>query len=308
MNNMRRLILLFSLLSLMPNLLFSQKDKLAETSNKEKPEWIGNRPMGSHMVKIDKAESLSVAEIEAINSLINKIASSVAISVISTTETTTKCNDDECIRRMESVIKTKVGKMPAIQGISLTKAEVYWERYVEKKSKQTYYVYYILYPFPDHELDKLIDEYNKNERAVNDKIDNFKTSLPDIDNTAVLLDNIAEMKTMLIEYKDDDEKCIRLDNIISLYEKVFDNIYVDVVENSNGLLLIQLKHDEKVIKTNSLPQLRGECARDFNKRHKGDAIEIKFNTFDCYEQDDNYVDVRFNFGKKRVIKKICIKL
>ena len=69
-----------------------------------------------------------------------------------------------------------------------------------------------------------------------------------------------------------------------------------------------LKHDEKIMKTKSLPQMKGACARDFSRKHDGSKILITFNTFDCYEQDDNYVEVRFTFGKRKLMKKILINL
>ena len=114
------------------------------------------------------------------------------------------------------------------------------------------------------------------------------------------------------ELVDDSDRCNRLNEIIRLYEKTVKNIYVEVVENYNhnntGTLVIQLKHDEKVMKTKSLPNLKGVCARDFAKKHNDNKIVITFNTYDCYEQDDNYVEVRFSFGKAKLNNKICIKL
>ena len=67
--------------------------------------------------------------------------------------------------------------MPALQGISLSKAEIYWERYIHKKTKESFYDYYILYPFSEFELQELIDAYNAQEKAINDKIDNYRNIL-----------------------------------------------------------------------------------------------------------------------------------
>ena len=202
--------------------------------------------------------------------------------------------------------------MPALQGISLTKANIYWERYVDKKTKETCYDYYMLYPFSTFELQELIDAYNANEKAINDKIDNYRTVLESIDNIDVLVENISQMERMKKELADDKERCNRLNEIIRLYEKIVKNIYVEVVENYNsnntGTLVLQLKYDERIMKTQTLPSLKGVCARDFTKKHDDNKIVITFNTYDCYEQDDNYVEVRFSFGKARLNNKICIKL
>lgn len=307
---MKNNILLLLLLVMLPSFAFSQKFKMVEQSG-EKPEWIKNRPMGTYMIKADKAKTLALAELKAMESLRLQIASSVATSVTGETETTTDyATNQGHSTTMTSVIKTKVAKMPALQGISSSKASgIYWERYYDKKSKQEYYDYYILYQFTSRELQDLIDEYNKNEKAINDRIDNFKNILDELDDVDQLLNNIDEMKSMINEIGDDDEsKCNRLRNYISLYEKAIDNIYIEVLENKNGQLVIQLKSDDKTMITSSMPKVKSECARDFSSKPDDDKIKIIFNTFDCYEQDDNYVEVRFTFGKKRLTKKVRINL
>lgn len=309
-NTMKNNILLLLLLVMLPSFAFSQKFKMVEQSG-EKPEWIKNRPMGAYMVKVDEAKTILMAENKAMDALRLQIASSVATSVTGETETTTDYSTNQGhSTTMTSVIKTKVAKMSALQGISSTKAiGIYWERYYDKKSKQEYYDYYILYPFTSRELQDLIDEYNKNEKAINDRIDNFKNILDELDDVDQLLNNIDEMKSMINEIGDDDEsKCNRLRNYISLYEKAIDNIYIEVLENKNGQLVIQLKSDDKTMITSSMPKVKSECARDFSSKPDDDKIKIIFNTFDCYEQDDNYVEVRFTFGKKRLTKKVRINL
>ena len=129
-----------------------------------------------------------------------------------------------------------------------------------------------------------------------------------ISNISDLLLNIDEMKLMMKEIGEDDVKYGRLANVIKQYDKYIDDINIHVIENVKDRLVIQLKNNDMVMKTSSLPKMRGECARDFSSKHVGNDIEITFNTFDCYEQDDNYVEVRFVFGKKKLNKKIRINL
>ena len=100
----------------------------------------------------------------------------------------------------------------------------------------------------------------------------------------------------------------KLKNYNSLYEKVIKELFIEVLENGNGVLVLQLKHDEKVMKTTTLPQVRCDCVKDIRKKHIDNQVEITFDTFDCYfDQDDNYMTVTFNFGKKKVSKKLIIK-
>ena len=318
---MRKNIIIL-ILSFLPFLSMSQKEyKLVEQSPKDKPAWITEGThRGVFMVQANKMATLDEAQSAVMLSLLNNIASSISVVVMG--ETVDKINwevvelngktKEEYIQNITTNTTLKISKMPALQGISLSKAEIYWERYIHKKTKESFYDYYILYPFSEFELQELIDAYNAQEKAINDKIDNYRNILDEIDNIDVLIENISQMRSMKEEYKDDYVKYNKLETIISLYEKNIADIYIDVIENSNddniGTIVIQLVHDEKVMNTKSLPQLKGDCARDFTKKHSGDKIVLTFNTFDCYEQDDNYVEVRFNFGKKRLVKKINIKL
>lgn len=318
---MRKNIIIL-ILSFLPFLSMSQKEyKLVEQSPKDKPAWITEGThRGVFMVQANKMATLDEAQSAVMISLLNNIASSISVVVMG--ETVDKINwevvelngktKEEYIQNITTNTTLKISKMPALQGISLSKAEIYWERYIHKKTKESFYDYYILYPFSEFELQELIDAYNAQEKAINDKIDNYRNILDEIDNIDVLIENISQMRSMKEEYKDDYVKYNKLETIISLYEKNIADIYIDVIENSNddniGTIVIQLVHDEKVMNTKSLPQLKGDCARDFTKKHSGDKIVLTFNTFDCYEQDDNYVEVRFNFGKKRLVKKINIKL
>ena len=308
---------LLTLLLLLSFVGCSQSYKLVEQSPKVKPKWVtdGTYP-GSYFIQANKVATIEDAQNMVMTSLLNKIASSVAVQVEGETEdkidwTTVELNGktkDEYIQVIKSNTTLKIAKMPALQGISLSKAEVYWEKYTDKKTKETLYDYYILYPFSSFELQELIDTYNAQEKALNDKIDDYKNQMGKISNISDLLLNIDEMKLMMKEIGEDDVKYGRLANVIKQYDKYIDDINIHVIENVKDRLVIQLKNNDMVMKTSSLPKMRGECARDFSSKHVGNDIEITFNTFDCYEQVDNYVEVRFVFGKKKLNKKIRINL
>lgn len=313
MKNHSLLILLF----LLPLLGCSQTYKLVEQSSKNKPKWLtdGTIP-GTYFVQADKVATIEDAQNMVMTSLLNRIASSVAVQVEgetvdkidwSTVELDGKTKE-EYIQVVKSNTTLKIAKMPALQGVSLSKAEVYWEKYTDKKTKETCYDYYMLYPFSTFELQELIEAYNAQEKALNDKIEDYKNQLKGLNNISDVLQNIDDMKLMMKEIGEGDAKYAKLANVVKQYEKYIDDISVHVVENVKERLVIQLLNNDMVMKTSSLPKLRGECAKDFSSRHNGDTIEITFNTFDCYEQDDNYVEIRFTFGKKRLNKKIRINM
>lgn len=322
MNNDMKKNLIILIMFFLPILTVAQKDyKLVEQNPSKKPSWMTEGTgKGVFMVQANKMASLEEAQNAVMSSLLNSIASSISVHV--TSETVDQIDwevveldgktREEYIQTIETNTTLKIAKMPALQGISLSKAEVYWERYVHKKTKESYYDYYILYQFSGFDLQELIEAYNEQEKAINDKIDNYKNVLPEIDDIDVLLENVSHMKAMKEEYKDDYAKCSKLEATIAAYDKTIKDIYIEVVEiynnDNKGSMVIQLMHGEKIMNTKSLPQLRSECARDFNRRHSGCQVVVTFNTFDCYEQDDNYVEIRYSLGKKKIIHKVNISM
>lgn len=315
---MRKLFIVF-LFFILPFFSLAQKDyKLVEQSPKEKPYWLTNgNTQGAFLIQANKEATLEDAQNSVMSSLLNQVASSISVHVVGeivkdidwTVVDLAGKTQEQYIEKIKNNTTIKIAQMPALQGFSITKANVYWERYKHKKTKEYCYDYYMLYPFSNVELQELIEAYNAEQKSKNDKIDEYSEMLDDIESVDVLLQNVKEMKQMMSEYADNDiSKYNKLKNIVSTYENVINNIYIEVLENTSGKLVIQLVCDGKVLKTKSLPQLKGNCARDFSKKHCKNKMEITFNTFDCYEQDDNYVEIKFTFAKKRVFEKVFIKL
>ncbi|MBR4156784.1 MAG: hypothetical protein IKU01_08850 [Bacteroidales bacterium] len=309
------LILLFTIL---PILGMAQNDyKLVEQSAKKKPEWCNNSTCtkGAFFIKEEKVATINEASSKAMNQLLKEIARAVAVQIETASDKSGLNSKYEngkyqTERYLESVIETKFAKLPALHGITLSKADIYWERFIEKKTKETSYDYYVLYPFTEIDLREITEAYEEQEKALNDKINGYRDNLEYINDVDVLMENINEMKSMIKEMGESDVKSNALKDIISLYENVINNMYIEVLDNNKDGMLIQLKHNDKVMKTKSLPQVKSDngCTRDFSVKHNGNNVKITYNTFDCYEQDDNYVEIKFTFAKKRIVKKVLVNL
>lgn len=158
---------LLLLMLLLPLLSFAQNDfKLAEQNPKEKPNWVTESNVRDVlMVQANRMPTLKEAEDAAMTSLRENIASSIAVKVTGKTDTTKEeeIKDGKSVysENIQSTTSVEIAEMPALQGISLSKAQIYWERYYNKKTKESYYDYYILYPLTTQDLSKMIDDYNK---------------------------------------------------------------------------------------------------------------------------------------------------
>ncbi len=170
---------LLLLMLLLPLLSFAQNDfKLAEQNPKEKPNWVTESNVRDVlMVQANRMPTLKEAENAAMTSLRENIASSIAVKVTGKTDTTKEeeIKDGKSVysENIQSTTSVEIAEMPAIQGISLSKAQIYWERYYNKKTKESYYDYYILYPLTSQDLAKMIDDYN-NTKALDKYPDEWK--------------------------------------------------------------------------------------------------------------------------------------
>lgn len=150
------------LLAFMPLLLLSQdKFVLVEQNPVEKPSWMmQGKPTGYLTVQTNHAATLEDAQKAVMASLLDNIASSVAVQITGRTDVNVDYTSSSYSENISKTTTTEIAEMPALRGISISKAEVYWEKYYNKKTKETYYDYYILYPFSSLDLQKLIEEYD----------------------------------------------------------------------------------------------------------------------------------------------------
>ena len=154
------------LLAVLPLIGFAQKDyKLVEQSPKNKPSWLTNgNTFGAFLIQANKVATLEEAQNNVMSSLMSQVASSIAVQVVGEIEKNIDWTvvelegktQEQYLEQVKNNTTLKIAKLPALQGFSITKAEVYWEKYQNKKTKEYSYDYYMLYPFSSYELEELI--------------------------------------------------------------------------------------------------------------------------------------------------------
>lgn len=283
--------------------------KMAESSSKEKPKWVMEMNSKGYIV-VQAIEAVSVKEAQETvkTQLLAEIASSVAITVadetVSTIDWTTEKDKDDYKEDIKRQTVTKVKGLPAFQGISLAKADVYWERFYNKKTGGEYYNYYISYPFTSFDLEDLIEAYNAQEKAINDKIQKYKDNLDEVSDVETIDRSIAELRTLNKSLDPQDARRNTIESVINMYNRIYDNVTVEVISKSKGIVVFQLMYGEKMMTTKQTPRVSSNCANNINVKNKGDKVEVKYNCDYCYSQDDNYIEVKYKMGNKFVKKQI----
>lgn len=305
-------ILIIALGLMLPLCTFAQKKgfKLVEKSG-DKPEWVGKGSVKDYIIVQSDKPTLEEAKADAMQKVRAEIASSVATNVVRTvnsyTQKTVEGTNASTNATMSIESTSKIAKMPAIQGVSITKADTYHEFFKNKKTGEEYYNLYVKYPFSRFDLVELVTAYEKHEKEIDDRIANYEEGLNNIESVEQVDDAITALGALVKEVGPEDSRVDRISGITNRYIAIYDNIIMDIVSNVPGKLTIRLVYNGNVITTSQKPRVSSNCATQFTVRSEDDNMIINYNSDYCYAQDDNYVEIRFRFGSKFVKEKAYFK-
>lgn len=310
-----RKLLVIAMALMLPMCLCAQRKgfKLIEKSG-PKPEWVGQGSVKGFIIVQSDKPTLEEAKADAMQKVRTEIAASVATNVQRTVNSYTGKQSDGNITSTNVTMSiestSKIAKMPAIQGVSITKADTYQELYSNKKTGEKYYNLYVKYPFSQFDLVDLVTAYEKHEQELDEKIAGYEARLDSIETVEQVDAAMVGLKALATEVGNDqeDERYQRIAGIKSRYNSIYQNITIDVVNKSSDKVTIRLMHNGKVITTAQKPRIETNCATQFSFKNEGDNKVIYFNSENCYAVDDNYIEVKFRFGDKTVRDKIFFKL
>ena len=298
---------------MLPVCTFAQKKgfKLIEKSG-PKPEWVGQGSVKNYIIVQSDKPTLEAVKTDAMDKVRAEIASSVATNIqryIDSYSLKEVDGDDVRTSKTMSIETTsKIAKMPAIQGVSITKADTYQELYRNKKTGEEYYVLYVKYPFSTFDLVELVTAYEEHEKQIDEKIKSYEDGLGNIESVEQIGDAITALGALAKEVGNEDSRYYTIEGITNRYIAVYDNISIDIVDNSPGRVTLRLVYDGNTITSSQNPKVTSNCAEQFNVKNQGDLIIVNYNKDYCYAQDDNYVEIRYRFGSKYVKEKVFFKL
>jgi len=284
--------------------------KVLEKSGR-KPGWI-NGIEKDYIIVSGSGATIKDAQNNALMIIKERIVSSVAdnvkaTSTMQTEETNTNKSVYSFFEKYSSQVTSQSGKVPYLQGISLSNAnEFYWEKLLDKKTNKISYEYHIKYPFPEFELKKLVSDFKFRDKELTDNLNRIEEEVETVTSIEQIESNLDELKALQDAFI--DARVDKVNTISARYRGFFKSVELTEVENSPGLIKFTLRLDDRIISTVKKPTVNSECAKIKGTKNNVTDWEIDYDYENCYEDPENNIAVSFRFGNTTVSKKFYFNI
>lgn len=300
---MKKYLLLVVALIAFTGISLSQ-DKVIEKSGKQ-PKWVNNLER-DYIITVGSGATSQDAQQNALTMVKERIVSSVAENVKAKTELRKEeanynNNISVFLEKFASQTTTESGKVPFLQGISLSKVqEFYWEK-LQRKDKSIFFNYHIKYPFPDMELNKLVYDYKTRDAELTKQLEDLIAQTETVESVEQVEKNIGELKVLIDYFMDGRKNQAELG--ITKYQSLLASIELVEVESNLGELKYALRLGTRTISTVKKPITKSECARITSSINNQSNWLVKYDYANCYEDPENNILVKYRFGNSDVQKK-----
>lgn len=285
--------------------------KVEESSARNMPEWI-NSVERDFLIATASGGDIEEAKAAVIENVKKQIAQSIATRIVSESSLTTSAyqsgSDFSKTQNLESSILSRTAKLPFIGEISLSKAaDYYWERRYYRSTGRYEYFYAVKYPFSEFEMKKLVMEYQEHDRGLNEKIADYQAGIDFVTSIEEISETLNSLRAFQDEFDVQDPRFNQVQSIANQYLQLYDQITIDWFQEKKGVAVVSLSLAGRSISTSQRPQIKSNCASQISSSYEGNTLVIKYNDEYCYEDDQNWIEVRFRAGNKYISGKIYFK-
>ena len=285
--------------------------KVEESSARNMPEWV-NSVERDFLIATTSGGDIEEAKAAVIENVKKQIAQSIATRIVSESSLTTSAyqsgSDFSKTQNLESSILSRTAKLPFIGEISLSKAaDYYWERRYYRSTGRYEYFYAVKYPFSEFEMKKLVMEYQEHDRGLNEKIADYQAGIDFVTSIEDISETLNSLRAFQDEFDVQDPRFNQVQSIANQYRQLYDQITIDWFQEKKGVAVVSLSLAGRSISTSQRPQIKSNCASQISSSYEGNTLVIKYNDEYCYEDDQNWIEVRFRAGNKYISGKIYFK-
>lgn len=300
---MKRLIAFVSALLLVGAAVAGEK--VIQSSAKHQPKWIGGMEEGYFIVSAE-ASSLDAAQEKAITRVREQIISAVATRVHSATSITmheiTTNGSINSRKEMKSQLSVEAADIPYLANVSPSHAEDFYWAKIRRDDKSTYYYYHIKYPFSNSKLRMLVDDYEKQQKLINDTLQAFASvNFADFDDLDQMLLRHTMLKQFAATLRENDSRQEIVRAIRNTYEQMLArNLHVETLASNRQSTRAALLYGTQQLNCSALPKVKSNCLTAIELKNAANAAVINYDfQTGCYEDEQNWLDIVYTvLGKK----------
>lgn len=292
---------------------YAQKSqyKVEESSAKKMPEWVLSTEK-DYLIVTATGGDIEEAKAAVIESVKRQIAQSIATRIVAESNLQTSAFESgdsfSKSQSLETSVMSRTAKLPFIGEISLSKAaDYYWERRYYRSTGRYDYFYAVKYPFSDFEMRQLVTDYQLYDKELNERLAKFGTDLDFVSSIEEIGENINNLRVFLNEFDVQDPRYNQVQILSNRYRELYDQITIDWFQEKKGIVVANLTLGGRGISTSQRPVLRSNCASQITSSFEGNALVIRYNDDNCYDEDENYIDLRLKAGNKYISERIFFK-
>ncbi|MFP4289893.1 MAG: hypothetical protein ACLFQS_11610, partial [Bacteroidales bacterium] len=285
--------------------------KVTDASQHREPSWI-NALERNYIIVSAEGESIQEAQQNALLFIKERIVTSVADNVQATSEIVTEesninNNVSTFLETYNATITTQSGDVSYLQGISLSKAEdYYWEQLLDKKAGIMKYRYHVKYPFPDFELQKLVMDYQIQQRKLSEQLQKLLEAISKVNTIEQINGNIAELQTLTDAFSDTRKD--RAKAGITRYKELLNGMSLVETQSQPGEIRFIIQGGGRTFTTSKRPNVQSECARITGVKPQGNEWVIHYNSEYCYDDPENHIEVNYRLGTSPVRNKFYFNI
>ena len=280
-------------------------EKVIQSSAKHQPRWIGGMEEGYFIVSAEAA-SLDAAQEKAITRVREQIISAVATRVHSSTSITmheiTTNGSINSRKEMKSQLSVEAADIPYLANVSPSHAEDFYWAKIRRDDKSTYYYYHIKYPFSNSKLRMLVDDYEKQQKLINDTLQAFASvNFADYDDLDQMLLRHTMLKQFAATLRENDSRQEIIRAIRNTYEQMLArNLHVETLSSDRQSTRTALLYGTQQLNCSALPKVKSNCLTAIELRNAANAAIINYDfQTGCYEDEQNWLEVVYTvLGKK----------
>lgn len=300
---MRRLLIFASALLLAGAAIAGEKT--IQSSAKHMPSWIGGMEEG-YIIVSAQAEDLDAAQQKAITQVREQIISAIATRVHSATSITMREVTDngsvQSHKEMTSKLSVEAADIPYLANVSPSHAADYYWAKIRRDDKSTYYFYHVKYPLSNSKLRLLVEEYEKQQKLLNDSLQAFaSTDFAEYDDLDKMLLRHTLLKQFAAGLHEDDSRREICKAVRNTYEQMLNrNLHVETLSSNRQGTRAALFYGDTQLTCSQLPKVKSNCLTAIEMKNASNAAVISYDfQTGCYEEEQNWLDIVYTIlGKK----------